>query len=82
METNLADFPLTKPVKAAWRMEATPAWGEDDRLIVVEYIDGTGQAFDEDSREPLYVEGVSFEDEPSGHLYVGQFGTVTQLTLA
>ena len=53
---------LAKPVRSAWRVE-----GADEPLTVVEYQDGTGQAFNEDG-DPLYVEGVPFQDEPAGHL--------------
>lgn len=65
----LAKLKLTKPVKQAWLAtpKPHPDFEEAPQLVVVEYSDGSGNAFRPDGFA-FYKEGVPFEAEPSGHL--------------
>jgi hypothetical protein len=78
-DTNLLSLlPTTKPIAAAW--SARYRYEDGHSYVVVKYTDGTGQAFVEEELGywPMYVDGVKFEDEPSGHIDETYYA-VTQL---
>jgi hypothetical protein len=78
-DTNILPLlPASKPVAAAWN--ARYLHGDGHNYVVVKYTDGTGQAFVEEELGfwPMYVDGVKFDDEPSGHIDTNYYA-VTQI---
>jgi hypothetical protein len=77
---NLPDYIVSalhaKPWHAVWcalGLEPSDSSQKCETLYVVEWADGTGQAWNVDAGRHLYVEGVPFENEPSGHVDPGYY---------